>query len=75
MKGKHHFTIGEANYIRDALRRTTTPDAHLSDKKRLRNNLRKYMRFYISDFSPSRKGFSDEDFDALVAAGRIIMSV
>ncbi len=69
MKGRNRFTAGEADAIRDLLRRLRRADRE--EQKRLRNRLRQRLCFYISDFDQSRTGFTEADFDSLIERGAI----
>lgn len=68
MKGKCTFTEREAELIRQTLGRVRRSDR--TTQKRLRDELRS-MRFYISDFTRSARGFTVADFNALVQRGTI----
>ncbi len=69
MKGKRRFSAADANAIRVVLRKLR--GANRSEQKKLRGNLRSQHGFYITDFDTSGKGFSEADFDALIANGVI----
>jgi len=66
MKGKNIFNKIEANQIRQLLKKKIES----GNEKKYRDQLRK-IGFYISNFGFSKDGFSPEDFEALVASGKI----
>ncbi|OYD77974.1 UNVERIFIED_ORG: hypothetical protein BDU10_3097 [Burkholderia sp. CF145] len=69
MKGKSEFTVRDADGIRELLRQVR--EAGPQQQKLLRNRLRSDYKFYISDFSRSKVGFTTADFDALAERGTI----
>ena len=69
MKGKATFTHDEQDAVRSLLRRIRRSPRE--EQKRLRDVLRDERRFYISDFTSSKAGFTAEDFDALLTSGQI----
>jgi len=69
MKGKNGFYKKEIELIRSIL--VQTRESGRDMQKSLRNKLRQDYRFYISDFSKSRSGFTPEDFDGLIKNGKI----
>ena len=71
MKGRHKFTQGEADRIRNLLRRKKRVGS--ASQKRFRDRLRD-MGFYITDFrnlGRPASGFGVEDFDRLVEHGMV----
>lgn len=67
-KGRDIFSPGEAVWIRAQLARIRNADG--DDQKRLRGELRRHG-FFITDFTGSSAGFTPEDFDRLIAIGRV----
>jgi hypothetical protein len=72
LKGKNHFSRAEAASITSILRHVRRSDRE--GQKRLRDALRRKHGFYISDFTSSTKGFTAEDFAALIDSGRVTAS-
>jgi TDG/mug DNA glycosylase family protein len=66
MKGKKIFNKNEANQIIQLLKKKIES----GNEKKYRDQLRR-IGFYISDFGYSRDGFSPDDFEALIASGKI----
>lgn len=71
MKGNSNFTEKEANEIKGYLKslREVGRDA----QKDIRAYLRSNLNFYISDFTSSTKGFTEDDFNILVSENKIII--
>ena len=69
VKGKNHFSQVEAASITSILRRVRRSDR--DGQKRLRDTLRTRHRFYISGFTSSTRGFTAEDFAALIESGQV----
>jgi hypothetical protein len=72
LKGKDRFTEDEVAEIRLTLQQVRRSDR--DDQKQLREALRRKYRFYISDFTASKRGFTAEDFEALVESGRVTVT-
>jgi hypothetical protein len=72
VKGKSHFSQIEAASITSILRQVRRSDRE--GQKRLRDTLREKHRFYISNFTSSKRGFTAEDFAALIESGRVTLS-
>ncbi|CAM4421023.1 hypothetical protein SAMN06265348_12423 [Pedobacter westerhofensis] len=72
MNGKNHFTQEEAFEIKKYLQ--SAREAGMGVQKPFIEYLRKELRFFITDFTVSRKRFTPENFDALVAEGKITIS-
>jgi hypothetical protein len=70
IKGKSTFTENEAGQIKEALKqyRVAGREAQIDIRE---NELRSRLKFYITDFTLSRRVFTPEDFDALVNDGKI----
>lgn len=71
MKGKKVFTVFEADQIRKLINQKVM--ASTNEQKGIRNKIRN-LGFYYSDFSNSRKGYTVQDFDNLIATGEITIS-
>ena len=69
MKGKDCFTETEVSSIRNLLKRKVGADSNC--QKIIRGRLRTNYNFYISDFTDRKLGFTVNDFDELMASGRI----
>ena len=69
MKGKDCFTETEESSIRNLLKRKVGADRNC--QKIIRDRLRTNYNFYISDFTHRKSGFTVNDFDELMASGRI----
>ncbi|CAE6820554.1 hypothetical protein R70006_06177 [Paraburkholderia domus] len=69
MKGKNVFSPAEAARVRELLRQVRA--AERDEQKKLREQLRIDVGFYISDFTRSNAGFTEADFDSLVERGTI----
>ncbi len=67
MKRKRKFTKDEANKIRQLIKRKVV--ASNNEQKVIRNEIRE-IGFHYSDFS-SKKGYTVEDFEELIASGLI----
>lgn len=68
MQGRDTFTQREANQIRALLARKVI--AGRDEQKAIRGMMRRVHGFYISDFT-TFPGFGPEDFDQLLASGRV----
>lgn len=71
MNGKDQFTEQEAIEIKSYLK--TAREVGWDEQKNIRGHLRGQLGFYITDFTRSRRGFTPEDFDALVAEGKVVI--
>ena len=73
MRGKHTFSRREAAKIREFLIRIGNASDKPHTQQRLRMLIRKKYGFYISDFDVDTGGkrFTEADFDALEAVGKI----
>lgn len=69
MKGKRIFSAAEAVRARELLRQIRAVDR--DEQKTLRDRLRSDVGFYISDFTGSKAGFTEADFDSLAEKGTI----
>jgi hypothetical protein len=65
-KGRHKFTEGEIEQIRELLGRVRATEP--PQQESLRGQLRG-LNFYVTDWDQSGSGFTVEDFDDLVARG------
>jgi hypothetical protein len=72
VKGKSSFSREEVASIASLLReiRRSPRDR----QKQLRDALRARYRFYISDFTPSTRGFTEGDLAELIESGRITVN-
>jgi hypothetical protein len=68
MKGRSSFTQSEINSLRSLINRKET--ASREYQKHLRQQMRD-IGFYISDFQKDPSGFTESDFDDLIASGAI----
>ena len=68
MKGKSVFDANTVARIRALLSEKVRSTR--DQQKRIRDDIRDYG-FYISDFCTSSRGFTTEDFDALIRTGEI----
>ena len=68
MRGRDRFNADELTWIRERLVQLRV--AERDEQKRIRGRLRS-AGFRISDWAGGSQGFTDSDFDALVASGRI----
>jgi hypothetical protein len=73
MNGEKEFTIKEAAIIKQLLATIRKSDREI--QKLIRNELRLVHRFYISDFTTSRKGFTPNDFEGLVKSKVITIKI
>ena len=71
MKGKRVFTSAEIEAIKRLINRKVV--ASKEEQKRIRDEIRDVYGFYFSDFS-SKKGYTVQDFQALIDSGEIIVS-
>lgn len=71
MNGKNQFYKKEANGIKSLLLKIRESDREV--QKQLRNELRDNYRFFISDYTKSKKGFTLADFDTLINSGQVII--
>jgi hypothetical protein len=71
VKGLTTFSADDADRIRDLLARKCRTK-NRDDQKALRDTIRG-LGFYISEFRSSTKAFAPEDFDHLIAEGRIVI--
>ncbi len=69
MKGRNKFSDLQAKAIRTLLQKIRS--ASRQDQKMLRRSLRQRYGFFISDFSTSGRGFSEDDFNERVREGVI----
>jgi hypothetical protein len=69
MRGRDRFTADEIAQIRERLSRLRV--AERQEQKSIRAGLRR-LGFRISDWTTDNRGFTASDFDALLAAGRIV---
>ena len=69
MQGRKQFSLKESAEIQEILAKKST--AERGAQKQLRGKLRKTYQFYITDFSTSYDGFTDEDFRRLIDQGQI----
>lgn len=71
MKGRKSFSVEEAAEIKRLLREKVRADRN--EQKRIRGRIRK-IGFYISDHETDQHGFSEADFDHLVAIGAVTVT-
>ena len=71
MRGATRFSVRNGALIRGLL--VDLRSADRAGQKRIRATLRDRFEFYITDFDPSRRGFTRSDFDALVARRAITL--
>ena len=72
MRGRREFTQHEADRIRELLRKKVRADRE--EQKKIRRRIRG-IGFYISDFDGTFSGFGVNDFEQLVAAGEVSISL
>ena len=68
-KVKDTFSQKEATDIKAIL--STLHTLPREEQKTVREGLRSKFNFYISDFTSSKKGFTDKDFDNCITQGKI----
>ena len=71
MRGENVFSFADAKTIRNILSEKNQADP--DRQKHLRNKLRNQLKFYITDFDRSNKGFTENDFNALIWEGKIFI--
>lgn len=71
MKGRRSFSADEAAEIKRILREKVRADR--GAQKRLRDRMRA-IGFYIRDFATDQSGFTEDDFDRLVATGAVFVT-
>lgn len=72
MKGRSNFSPGEADRVRELLRKVR--NAARDEQKQLRSRLRTDVGFFISDFTSSNAGFTADDFDDLIRQGTVTVT-
>ncbi len=71
-KGSSEFTLSESQAIKELLIELRSVDGDAQEK--IREILRKDYDFYISDYTDSKSGFTELDFDNLVDKGIIAIN-
>ena len=69
-KGRDRYTLREQDEIISLLRKLRRADR--AGQRQIRGQLRSApLRFYITDWADDQRGFTAEDFEALVKRGKI----
>jgi len=69
MKGRYEFTCTEADTIKNLLK--SSREVNREEQKVINYELNQLHKFFISDFTDSRRGFTTANFDDLVSSGKI----